>query len=137
MTDEQHDRTTPEGDVKRPRSDQESGAFVALGVVFFVLGISGAARGETALTAFLAVGVVFFAIGVGGGAKARAQADGTEDGRRDRSTGGDGGAAAHDGDARPAPDDATGSDAAGTDNGVGDGGGGGGDGGGGGGGGGD
>ncbi|MCC2333879.1 hypothetical protein [Cellulomonas wangsupingiae] len=68
MTDEQDEaeRAVDEG-AQAPgdaesRTDTQDGAFLALGLVFFVLGLSGVAGGDSSRTVFLAVGVVFIAL---------------------------------------------------------------------------
>ncbi|MBF0688121.1 MAG: hypothetical protein IR158_10220 [Cellulomonas sp.] len=89
MTGRQPDpEAGPDG---KPPVDGTNGAFVVLGLVFFVLGISGIASGETSRIAFLPVGVVFFAVSVARSREAR-QA-------RETGSGSDGGPAAHGDDA--------------------------------------
>jgi len=44
------------------RTGTQDGAFLALGLVFFVLGLSGIAGGDSSRTVFLAVGVVFMSL---------------------------------------------------------------------------
>ena len=111
MSDGQHGGTTPEDEARRTKADRENGALAVLGLVFFVLGIGGVARGEQAMTAFLGVGVVFFVLGSSRAARTRTQ-DGSTGGR-ERAAGGDGSAAGADGDSRTDSGDASGSDAGG------------------------
>jgi len=86
------------GPNRKPPVDGTNNAFLVLGLVFFVLGISGIASGETSRIVFLPVGVVFFAVSVVRSREAR-QA-------RETGSGSDGGpAAAHGDDAHGASSD--------------------------------
>ncbi|MCC2313549.1 hypothetical protein [Cellulomonas xiejunii] len=74
----------------KPPVDGTNNAFLVLGLVFFVLGLSGIASGETSRIVFLPVGIVFFAVSVARSREARQD--------REAGSGSDGGPAAAHGD---------------------------------------
>ncbi|MBO3089143.1 hypothetical protein [Cellulomonas dongxiuzhuiae] len=90
MVDEQREQGDGDADVKGARGVQ-NGAFLAIGLVFFVLGLSGMSSGDSSRTAFFAIGVVFMAL----------SAVGANTSAKGREGGGGGEAAAVDGDSGP------------------------------------
>ena len=66
MTDDRHDGARPEGAEPRGALTDRAAGFFVLGLVLFLLGAAGLARGTIAWAAFLPVGIVLFALGAGG-----------------------------------------------------------------------
>lgn len=71
MTDEQHE-VAPQPDIERMQAEGKRSALLALGVVFFAIGGSGAVRGEP-WSILLPVGIVFLVLAYRGARKASAR----------------------------------------------------------------